>query len=371
MTNNSTNNSRLMSIDALRGFDMMFIMGVASIIVCICKLLPGGETSWMAGQMEHVEWHGLAHHDTIFPMFLFIAGISFPFSLAKQRSKGFTTSATVRKILKRALILVALGIVYNGCFNLNFPLRFASVLGRIGLAWMFASLIFVFIGKRWVREVLAAALLIGYWLLLRIPAPDVPGADPLSIDGNFAGYVDRILLPGRLNEHDGRFDPCGLLGVIPSIVTAMLGNFTGEWVRKEKVSGGRKTMTMMAAAVLMAVIGILWSKSFPINKRLWSSTFVLVVGAFSLASFALFYYLIDVRGWRKWCFPFVVIGMNSITIYMAQRIFNFRSISDFFLSGAAGLCPEAWGRLILSIGYFIVSWLFLYFLYRKKIFIKI
>ena len=191
------------------------------------------------------------------------------------------------------------------------------------------------------------------------------------MEGNLVGYIDRLITPGRLIYDNGRFDPEGLLSTLPSIVTAMLGMFTGEWVRNEKVSGGKKTLVMFAAAAVMALIAILWSQVFPINKKLWTSTFVLAVGAFSLASFALFYYIIDVRGWRKWCFPFVVIGMNSITIYMAQRIFNFRSISNFFLNGAAGLCPEVWGKLILAIGYFAISWLFLYFLYKKKIFLKV
>ena len=371
MQKNNTTDGRLMSLDALRGFDMTFIMGIATVIGLICNLFPGGSDCWLSSQMGHAEWNGLRHHDTIFPLFLFIAGISFPFSLAKQREKGKSTNGIVCRILKRGVLLVLLGIVYNGLFDFDFPVRCASVLGRIGLAWMFAALLYVSVKNKWIRAAIAAVILVGYWLLLQIPAPDVAGADPMSMEGNLVGYIDRLFMPGRLIYDNGRFDPEGLLSTLPSIVTAMLGMFTGEWVRNEKVSGGRKTLAMLVAAAVMALVAILWSRSFPINKKLWTSTFVLAVGAFSLASFALFYYLIDVRGWRKWCFPFVVIGMNSITIYMAQRIFNFRSISNFFLSGAAGLCPEAWGRLILAIGYFAVSWLFLYFLYKKKIFLKV
>ena len=370
-TNNNADNGRLLSLDALRGFDMMFIMGFATIVSLICCLFPNGDGCWLHTQMSHCDWNGLRHHDTIFPLFLFIAGISFPFSLSKQRANGRTTGQIVFKVVKRGFILVLLGMVYNGLFSLDFPVRVCSVLGRIGFAWMCAALLYLFVRNKWIRAAIAAVILVGYWLLLRIPAPDVPGADPLSMQGNLVGYIDRLITPGRLIYDNGRFDPEGLLSTLPAIVTAMLGMFTGEWVRNEKVSGGRKTLAMFAVAAVMALVAILWNKSFPINKMLWSSTFVLAVGAFSLASFALFYYIIDVRGWRKWCFPFQVIGLNSITIYMAQRIFNFRSISDFFLKGVAGLCPEAWGNLILAIGYFAVSWLFLYFLYAKKIFLKV
>lgn len=370
-TNNTTNNGRLLSLDTLRGFDMMFIMGMSTIITAVCCLFPGGSDSWLATQMDHAAWDGLRHHDTIFPLFLFIAGISFPFSLSKQQANGRSTGQIVWKILKRAAILVFFGIVYNGLFEFDFPARCCSVLGRIGLAWMGAALLYVFVRNKWIRAAIAAVILVGYWLLLRIPAPDVPGADPLSMEGNIVGYIDRLITPGSLIYDNGRFDPEGLLSTLPSIVTAMLGMFTGEWVRNDKVSGGKKTWVMFAAAAVMALVAILWSKSFPINKKLWTSTFVLAVGAFSLASFALFYYIIDVRGWKKWCFPFQIIGLNSITIYLAQRIFNFRSISNFFLGGAAGHCPEAWGNLILAVGYFAVSWLFLYFLYKKKIFLKV
>ena len=135
MNNNKTNNKRLMSLDALRGFDMMFIMGFSGLVMAICALFPGGEECWLSTTMEHVKWNGLAHHDTIFPLFLFIAGISFPFSYSKQLSNGMTTKQIYGKIIKRFFILVALGVVYNGFFKLDFAnLRICSVLGRIGFA---------------------------------------------------------------------------------------------------------------------------------------------------------------------------------------------------------------------------------------------
>lgn len=364
---------RLLSLDTLRGFDMMFIMGVGSMIIALCSLFPGGEDCWLATQMHHVDWNGLRHHDTIFPLFLFIAGISFPFSYAKQTARGLSKGRMHLKIIRRGFTLFLLGLVYNGLFDLHFStLRFCSVLARIGFAWMFAALLFVNFKPK-ARAVIAAALLVGYYLLIRfVPAPDAPGADPLSLEGNLVGYIDRTIMGDHLWKKN-LFDPEGTLSLLPAIVTAMLGMFTGEFVRipEDRISGSRKTLWMLVAAAVMTGIGLLWSLDFPVNKKLWSSSFVLVVGAFSLASFAIFYYIIDVRGWKGWTKFFEVIGLNSITIYMAQCIIPFDEIGGFFLGGAAGLCTETWARLILTTGYFLVSWLFLYFLYRKKIFLKV
>jgi predicted acyltransferase len=366
-------NKRLLSLDTLRGFDMMFIMGFATIIAALCRLFPGGDQSWLCLQMSHVAWDGLRHHDTIFPLFLFIAGISFPFSYAKQLSKGASRGQVYAKIFKRGFVLVLLGFIYSGLFDLKFStLRFYSVLARIGLAWMFAAMFFIHFSPR-TRVVIAAFLLLGYWLLLRfVPAPDAPGSGPFSLEGNLVGYIDRTLWPNHLYQK-GLFDPEGLLSLVPAIVTAMLGMFTGEFVRidETKISGSRKSLYMFLASVVMLGLGLLWSLDFPINKALWSSSFVLVVGAYSLAMFALFYYIIDVRGWTGWTKFFEVIGLNSITIYMAQRIIPFSSINKFFLGGLSHLCPEPWGKLILAIGYFTLCWLFLWFLYKKKVFLKV
>lgn len=366
---------RLASLDALRGFDMMFIMGVAGLVVAICRLFPNGADCWLAQQMTHVEWDGLRHHDTIFPLFLFLAGASWPFSLAKQREAGKSTGKIVWKIIRRCLILIGLGLVYNGFFKLDFAnLRVASVLARIGIAWAGAALIYLFVKSPWKRGIIAAAILIGYWLLIRfVPAPDVPGGNPLDIHGNLVGWVDRQILPGRLLYDGGRFDPEGLLSAIPAIVTAMLGMFAGDLVRlpEDKMSGGRKTLWLLAAAAVCAGLAALWNLDFPINKKLWSSSFVLAVGSYSFACLAIFYYIIDVKGWQKWAFPLKVIGMNSITIYMLQRIVAISSINTFFFGGLAGLCGEAWGKAILAAGYVLISWLILYFLYRKEVFLKV
>jgi predicted acyltransferase len=360
---------RLKSLDALRGFDMLFIMGLTGWVIAVCNLFPACDaTEWVTAQMSHVKWHGLAHHDTIFPLFLFVAGISFPFSIAKQRANGKSMLEIYCKIMSRGIILVLLGFVYNDYFKLDLPnMRYASVLGRIGLAWMFAALLFTAFRTK-ICVLLSVVILIGYWLMLWL----IPNtADPFSQEGNLVGMIDRVCMPGRLLS--GTFDPEGLFSTLPAIVTALLGMFTGRWVQlpHEKVSGNRKVLYMLAAALLLALVGWLWSYVFPVNKKLWTSTFVCLVAGYSLFLFAVFYYIIDVKGFSRWSFFFRVVGLNSITIYLAQRIIPFRQISDFFLVGVAGKCPEAIGSVILATGYISVCWLFLYFLYRKNIFLKV
>ena len=365
---------RLLSIDVLRGFDMLFIMGFSSLVISLCSLFPGGVDCWLATTMEHAKWHGLTHHDTIFPLFLFLAGMSFPFSYAKQIESGKTSVQIYTKIFKRAIILILLGVVYNGFFKFNFEsLRICSVLGRIGLAWMCAAILYINFNAK-TRAIICSVILIGYWLLISyVPAPDAEGAAALTMQGNLIGYIDRLITPGRLIYDGGRFDPEGLLSTLPAVVTAMLGIFTGEFVRipEEKISGKRKPLYMAGAAAALLATGLLWSLVFPLNKKLWTSSFVLVVGAYSVGMFALFFYIIDVMKWQKWTKFFAVIGMNSITIYMAQRIIDFGSISNFFLGGLAEKLPPEWAAVLTEFGVVAVGWLFLYFLYRKKTFLKI
>lgn len=361
---------RLKSLDALRGFDMFFIMGGATLITLLCTAL-GHPDCWLAETMTHVKWNGLAHHDTIFPLFLFIAGMSFPLSYTKQRELGLSSGKIYLKIFKRAAILIILGVIYNGGLAKFTDIRVASVLGRIGFAWMMAAILFINFNRK-ARIGIAAGILIGYWLLLRfISAPDAPGADPYSMEGNLVGFIDRNILPGDL--YYGYFDPEGIFSAVPAIVTAMLGMFTGEFISipEEKISGKKKTVYMIIATAVMLGIGLLWSLDFPINKSLWTSSFVLVVGAYSLGMFAVFYYIIDVLEWTRWAFVFEVIGLNSITIYMIQRFVSFDFISRLLFGGLSGCLPPEWGNVIICLGGLTCSWLLLYFLHRKKIYLKI
>ncbi|GHU94065.1 DUF5009 domain-containing protein [Bacteroidia bacterium] len=379
---------RLMSLDALRGFDMMWIMGgdlffKGLAIVCGCPLLQ-----WWAGQMEHAEWNGFQFFDIIFPLFLFIAGIAFPFSSAKQQQQGISATQQHLKIVRRGLTLVLLGLVYNGILAFDFEhLRYASVLARIGIAWMLAAFIFLHTGKisRWLW---LAALLVGYWLLIAlVAAPDAAAvtipdalygktsADVIAATGNFSlrgnivGYIDRMLLPGAMWLEI--FDPEGILSTLPAVATALLGMLTGVFVKNNNCSGSRKALYMLAAAVVLMALGQCWGIIFPINKNLWSSSFVCFAGGLSLALFALFYYLVDVKNFTRWTFPFRVIGLNSITIYIASMLINISFIAHSLFGGIISVFPAAWATLLAGLFYTATCWLLLYFLYRQKLFLKV
>ncbi len=377
---------RLASLDAFRGFDMCFIMAFDGLIMSLAWLFSGIadwsaflQQSWWAQQMHHVPWNGLHWIDCVFPTFLFIAGISFPYSYAKQVACGDPSWKIHLRLLKRALILIAFGVVYNGFFNLHFPMRYGSVLGKIGFAWGFAALLYVHF-KAKARVAIAFGILLAYWLVTRfVPAPDAPpGTDVFTAAGCFAGWVDRLIMPGIFYCKDpatGRslLEPNGLIICIGAIPTAMFGMLAGDLVRT-KLAGNRKTALMLLASVALVGLGLLVSLSFPINKIMWSPSFVLVVGGGSLAFFAAFYWLMDVKGWRKWAFFFQVIGMNSIFIYMFQRIFPVRKTVEFFVGGLAHLVDPgegaAWSCIICA-GHIVVCWLVLYFLYRKQTFLRV
>jgi predicted acyltransferase len=363
---------RLYSLDALRGFDMFWIMGGEGIFISLATLTGWPFLQWWAGQLDHVAWHGFHFYDMIFPLFLFIAGISFPFSLAKRIANNDSKTTIYRHIIFRGLILVLLGILYNNAVNPKLgELRYGSVLGRIGLAWMFGAIIF-FNTKRNSRIIWCAAILIGYWLLLLLfPAHDLGASDPFSREGNLTSYIDRLLMPGKL--YLGNHDPEGLLSTIPAIGTALLGMFTGEFLLSDylKDKPYKRVLYLVIAALVLMAIGQIWNLFFPINKNLWTSSFVCWVGGLSLLLFSLFYLIIDVMNYRKWAFFFVVIGLNPITIYLTERVVNFGAANKFFFGKTAALLPENWASLVSSIGYVAIGWVFLLFLYRKKIFLKV
>jgi len=382
---------RLQSLDALRGFDMFWIMGGIGVFAGLAKLTGWAPLVWWEKQLHHAEWHGFTFCDLIFPLFLFLAGVSFPFSVAKRLESGASKKSLYKQIFRRALLLVLLGMIVgllkfddyikigsaseNGILSFDFSnTRFAHVLGRIGLAWMFAAIIFINTSGRNIRLAWCAGLLIFYWLLLTfVPAFDNPDADRFSMEGNFTSYFDRLFLPGKFYRGIQMHDPEGWLGIIPATATAMLGMLTGLFVsrRQEGLTEHRRTAYMAIAGVALIAIGLLWNIVFPINKNLWTSSFVCFAGGLSLLLFALFYLIIDVWGYRKWAFFFTVIGMNSITIYMAQRFINFSHTANALFKGMIGLFPGSWAPFLNGCAYVAVCWAFLYFLYRQKVFLKI
>jgi predicted acyltransferase len=363
---------RLQSLDTLRGFDMFWIMGGENIFIALGALTGLPVLQWWASQMHHMPWHGFAFMDMIFPLFLFIAGLSFPFSYARNYNGPDKRKALYRHIFKRGLILVVLGIIYNNAVSFDFAnLRYGSVLGHIGLAWMFAALIFVNCGLRF-RIVWLSGILLAYWFLLMFfPAHDLGATDPYSMEGSFTGLVDRIVMPGilYLKIHD----PEGLLSTFPAIATALLGMLTGQFVKSDYLKNklSLKALYMILGGVALILIGKIWGLTFPINKNLWTSSFVCFAGGISLILFAVFYLVIDVWNFRRWTFFFTVIGLNSITIYLIQRIFNLEGVSEFLFGGLIGLFPENLSALLGGMGYCAVCWIVLYFFYKKSIFLKV
>jgi len=374
---------RLVSLDVLRGFDMLFIMGLAALVVKLCAAFGFGGDFWLVRQMRHPEWLGITQHDTIFPLFIFIAGASFPFSFAKQVEKGASRWSVVLRVLRRMVVMILLGMVYERFFASSAkPFRYGSVLARIGIAGGISAILFVFLSVR-ARVATAAAILLGYWALnLFVTAPDHPGAMPFTPEGNIAVYLDRTLLAPWSALHPGTaklpFDNQGLLSTFPAVVTAMLGTFTGEFVRstRGRLSGDRQAAWLLAAAAVLAAAGcaVAWcfgKFSFPFSKVLWSPSFTLAVGAYSVALFAVFYWLIDVRGcWKRTLF-LRVIGLNAITIYLAQPLLGLSTLADALFGRFAGFFPPAWKAVVLGVAYILVCWSFLYVMYRKKIFLKV
>lgn len=369
---------RLASVDALRGFDMSFIMGVDALVIGIGVLIgiPNFEELF-----DHARWHGLHFMDCVFPTFLFIAGLTFPFSAASSRGKGMSDGRIAFKCFIRFVILTLLGLIHDGdLLSLNFAhMRVWSVLGRIGFAWMMASFLFLLFRTK-VRIAIAAGILVAVTVFMRlVVAPDAPvGADPFSAVGNFGCWLDRTLTRGHLlNDASGwrrgfqLYDPEGFAGMLPSIVTAMLGMFAGEIVRKSEWSMSRKTGLLVVLGVGLLVSGFAWSLVFPINKALWSPSFTLAVGGISMLAFALFFWIIDVRGVVAWSFPFRVIGMNSILIYMLQAIVPMHAINVKLFGGISALMPELVGKSFRLATYLMICWSILYLCYRKKLFVKV
>lgn len=370
-TDNRRQPERLHSLDALRGFDMFWIMGANEIFILLGSITGLPFLQWWANQMSHVAWHGFKAYDMIFPLFLFIAGVSFPFSATKRMSAEGGRAHLYRHIIKRGLLLVLIGIIYNNGVRFDFEhLRYASVLGRIGLAWMFAALIFMNTKHTRSRVIWFWAILIFYWLLfVFFKAPDLGDPDHYSIKGNISSYIDRLLLPGYFCCYEFG-DNEGILPLIAAIGTGLLGMLTGEFLMTDR-KPMKKVLFMTIAGVSMLIIGLIWNFVFPINKNLWSSSFVCFVGGLSILLLSLFYLIIDVWKFRKWAFFFVVIGMNPITIYLANNIIGWNNANQFFFRGFANLLPDAWAQLVMAIGYVTIGWVFLYILYKKKIFLKV
>ncbi|OJW17920.1 MAG: hypothetical protein BGO49_30600 [Planctomycetales bacterium 71-10] len=363
---------RLVSIDALRGFDMFWIMGGDALARALCKWWGTPEAATIGEQFEHVDWEGFRFYDLIFPLFLFVVGAVIPFSLKKYQTGEHPRKYALIRTARRVALLLALAFIYNGALKWDFAnLRYVGVLQRIAICYGIAAVIYMFTRTR-TQAVVVLAILLGYWALLGLaPAPETGIRGDYSKETNLSGWVDRHVLPGRiLKSYYGYGDNEGILSTIPAVATALLGVLAGEWLLSGR-KPGVKAVGLLGAGAAAVAAGYGWGHAFPIIKNLWTSSFVLVAGGFSLMLLGLFYLIIDVWKLRGWSFFFVVIGMNAITIYMAGAIIPFATIRDYFLGGTLKLLSEPIVPIVAATGTLAVKWLFLYHLYRTKTFLRV
>ncbi len=358
---------RLVSVDALRGFDMFWIIGGGTIFESLVEVYNHPVTETIHNQLHHVEWKGFHFEDLIFPLFLFIVGVVLPFSITRRVERGHSRTLLYLHILKRSAVIILLGLIFNELLRFDWAqMRWPGVLQRIGLCYFFAAIIVVHTKWR-TQAVIVAVVLILYWLaMMLIPVPNY-GAGNLTMEGCLSSYIDQQLIPGEL--YYGYGDNEGLISTLPAICTVLLGTLAGHWLRSNR-SGNRKAAGLAIAGVVSLLVGLLWSLIFPIIKIIWTSSYVLFSGGWCLLLLALFYWIIDVKGYRKWAFFFIVIGMNPITIYFLQRFVDFNGIAEFFFLGLAGHA-ELFKPLILPFGVLLAKWLFLWFLHRHRIFFKV
>jgi predicted acyltransferase len=361
---------RLASMDALRGFDMLMISGGGAFIYLLRGKTGIAFVDAVANQFEHPEWNGFTFYDFIFPLFLFLAGTSLTFSLSSGLAKGISKTELRNKVFKRMLILILLGILdKNAPMDIFDPahIRYGSVLGRIGLATFIGAMLYMnFSGKT--RIYIALATLVIYYLtLILIPVPGF-GAGDLSFEGNLVGWFDRNFMPGRLKQTT--YDELAILTQFPSICLTIFGMFAGDTLLSLKTSS-KKIQQLVLAGVIGICAGLIWNLFLPINKHLWSSSFIMLTSGMAFIMLTLFYWIIDVKGFKRWSFFFRVIGMNSLVIYLAVRFVDFNASSKLLFEGIYKHTPEPWHEVYNALGGFILVWLFLYFLYRHKIFVKV
>jgi len=414
-----------MSVDALRGFDMFWIIGADSLVYALNKMSQTRPTRFLADQLEHAEWEGFHFYDLIFPLFIFIAGVSLVFSLTKTIERAGRAEA-LKRVFRRGILLFLIGIFYSGGFTSPWPdIRLMGVLNRIALAYLFAGLLFCFFKPR-ALVAIAVGILAGYWALMTfVPVRDIqltkdnlvrlaeavgdtqtaalfkeqrnPSAVKNStawaaaekifyattnrVTGKFdaglnlANHIDFEYLPGR--KYDTFFDPEGYLSTLPAVVTCLLGVFAGLLLRNQALADKQKVIWLISFGLAAAVLGWLWAFQFPVIKKIWTSSYVLIAGGYSAILLGLFYLIVDVWQARTWCQPFVWMGMNSITIYLASNFLGgFRRLATRLAGGDVKdfldvhLAKGSGDMVISIIGLLLAFWL-VHFLYKRKIFLRL
>jgi len=341
-----------------------------------------GSWQYVYAPLRHAEWHGWTFTDLVFPFFVFIVGVSISLALSRKKEEEVRKGDLYLKIFRRSLLIFALGMVLRLIPRFDLAaVRIPGVLQRIALCYLFAALLYLHSGIKG-RIGAAVLILVGYWAALKfVPVPGF-GAGILDYKGNLAGYIDLKFLAGHLYEPT--FDPEGILSTFPAIVTAVLGTLTGDWLRTNK-RPATKTLGLCAAGVGLTALGLALHPYFPINKKLWTSTFVIFTAGAALLLLAAFYFLIDERGWKRWATPFFVFGTNAIAAYVGSILMVKLLALVKVSSGGEKITLLAWvyqhlfvpwaGNLNGSLAYavcYVLLWLALMIpLYRKKIFIRI
>jgi predicted acyltransferase len=370
---------RLVSLDVARGITIAFMILVNN----------GGSGRYSYRQLEHSPWNGWTLTDLVFPSFLFIAGISIVFSTESRLARGESKATLRLHTLKRAVVLFLFGLVVNGfpLFHLS-TLRIYGVLQRIAICFLLASLLYLWNNRAWVPATLTVVALLGYWVLMRwvpIPGIGVPTHDVALLDpnSNWVAYVDRMIFPGRLYEKVR--DPEGLLSNIPAMGTILLGVLTGIWLRRPK-SLTTKATGLLTASITGLVLGEIWNVWFPINKKLWTSSYVLFAAGCTLLLLAICFYAVEIRRWtRGWTYPWLVFGSNAIAAYMVSELLSggistilvhdgdrIRDLQQWiYYHWFFPLVNPSFGSLLYAITFVLVCFVPVLFLYRRKIFIKI
>jgi len=362
---------RLVSLDALRGFDMFWIVGGGQLVHALCDKSPHPVLRALAEQFTHVAWEGFRFYDLIFPLFLFMIGVAIPFSFAKRLARGDSKRRLMGHVVLRVAILIFLGMLVNGnllSYNVHqFQITY-SVLQMLALGYLVASSILLLgVSIRW-QVAITAGMLLLYWALETfVPLPNWHVVGVYKDQANFGDWLNNFLL----GDLQGRWRLGWILGIVPHAATCMLGTFAGQLLRSSR-RPRVKLLVLVGLGLFCLAAGWWWGQWFPIVKERWTSTFALFAGGWSYLLLALFYLLVDVWGWRKWAFPFVVIGTNAIAAYMACNLFNsaFRQMAEVFLRGLKPYLGAGYEPLAVA-GTFTVLWLILFWMYRKKTFIRI
>ena len=392
-----TASKRLISLDALRGFDMFWIVGADDLVHALYRAWPVAPVALLEKEMNHKDWAGVGFYDLIFPLFVFIVGVSIVFSVRRMiERKGM--GGALRRILLRSVILYIFGLlVYGGISKGLDQVRWMGVLQRIALCYFFASIMFCVLRPR-VLVGICVLLLTGYWALLTfVPirdfnlqtahlktmglTPDSPetrarfDATTKMVRGRFddglnlTQQIDFRYLPGY--HWDGAYDPEGILSTLPAMGTCLLGVFAGLLLQNGGVPERKKVLFLAGAGVAGVALGFLWSLQFPVIKKIWTSSFVLVAGGYSCLFLAAFYQMVEIWGWRKWCVPFVWIGMNPITIYMLFHFVEFDKVAQTVVGGPIQKAAGVAGDLVVQAAVVAMMFALMRFLYNRKIFLRL